>query len=181
MSELSDISTDSAATAGSPTDNTMMHGVTEKTATSSSFSEQVKSTLGFFPFTMGLGTGDKVDTQEEEESNEKFDDFESQVSLNSSTHENEASTNIETGYSYHFGVVRTINKSIDGIEQSREFMTMTNSEVQPGKNTNTRSSITPAGPVADYEETSRQRGKTRVSTTTKLLETKRVTPPLRTP
>ena len=108
MSELSDISTDSAATAGSPTDNTMMDGVTEKTATSSSFSEQVKSTLGFFPFTMGLGTGDRVDTHEEEEGNEKIDEFEPQVSLNSSTHENEASTNIETGYSYHFGVVRTI-------------------------------------------------------------------------
>ena len=91
MSELSDISTDSAATAGSPTDKTMMHGVTEITATSSSFSEQVKSTLGkFFPFTMGLGTGDKIDTKEEEEGNEKFDDFEPQVSLNSSTHENEA-------------------------------------------------------------------------------------------
>ena len=36
---------------------------------------------------MGLGTGDKVDTQEEEEGNEKFDGFEPQVSLNSSTHE----------------------------------------------------------------------------------------------
>ena len=156
MSELSDISTDSAATAGSPTDKTMMHGVTKITATSSSFSEQVKSTLGkFFPFTMGLGTDDKVDTQEEEEGNAKFDDFEPQLSLNSSTHENEASTNMETGYSYNFGVIRTINKSIDGIEQSREFMTMTNSEVQPGKNRNTGSSITPAEPAADYEETSR--------------------------
>ena len=104
---------------------------------------------------MGLGTGDKVDTQEEEEGNKKFDYFEPQVSLNSSTHENEASLNMETGYSYYFGVVRTINKSFDGIEQSGEFMTMTNLEVQPGKNTNTRSSITPAGPVADYEETSK--------------------------
>ena len=138
MSELSDISTENARTAGSPTDNTMMHGVTEKTATSASFSEQVKSTLGkFFPFTMGLGTGDKIDTQEGEEGNEKFDDFEPQVSPNSSTHENEASTNMETGYSYHFGVVRTINTSFDGIEQSREFMTKTILEVQPGKNRNT--------------------------------------------
>ena len=182
MSELSDISTENARTAGSPTDNTMMHGVTEKTATSASFSEQVKSTLGkFFPFTMGLGTGDKIDTQEGEEGNEKFDDFEPQVSPNSSTHENEASTNMETGYSYHFGVVRTINTSFDGIEQSREFMTKTILEVQPGKNRNTGSSITPAEPAADYEETSRQRGKTRVSTTIKLPETNRVTPPLRTP
>ena len=130
---------------------------------------------------MGLGTGDKIDTQEGEEGNEKFDDFEPQVSLNSSTHEKEASTNMETGYSYHFGVVRTINTSFDGKEQSREFMTKTIWEVQPGKNRNTGSSITPAEPAADYEETSRQRGKTRVSTTIKLPETNRVTPPLRTP
>ena len=38
MSELSDISTDIVATRRSPTDNTMMAGVTEKQATSSSFS-----------------------------------------------------------------------------------------------------------------------------------------------
>ena len=35
ISELSDISTENLATTRSPTDNTMMHGVTEKTATSS--------------------------------------------------------------------------------------------------------------------------------------------------
>ena len=40
MSELSDISTENVATTRSPTDNTMMHGVTEKPATSSSFSEK---------------------------------------------------------------------------------------------------------------------------------------------
>ena len=39
MSELSDISTERTATSGSPTDNTMMHGVREKAVTSSSFSE----------------------------------------------------------------------------------------------------------------------------------------------
>ena len=38
-------------------------------------------------------------------------------------------------------------------------MTKTIWEVQPGKNRNTGSSITPAEPAADYEETSRQRGK----------------------
>ena len=65
MSELSDISTENVATTRSPTDNTMMHGVTEKPATSSSFSERVKNTLGnFFPFTMGAGTGDEAETQE---------------------------------------------------------------------------------------------------------------------
>ena len=35
MSELSDISTENVATTRSPTDNTIMHGVTEKPATSS--------------------------------------------------------------------------------------------------------------------------------------------------
>ena len=66
MSELSNISTENMASTRSPTDNTMMHGVTEKLATSSSFSERVKNTLGnFFPFTMGTGTGDEAETQEE--------------------------------------------------------------------------------------------------------------------
>ena len=45
MSELSDISTEIVATRRSPTDNTMMTGVTEKPATSSSFSERVKNTF----------------------------------------------------------------------------------------------------------------------------------------
>ena len=50
MSELSDISTEIVATRRSPSDNTMMHGVTEKTATSSSFSVQVENSLvNFFP------------------------------------------------------------------------------------------------------------------------------------
>ena len=53
MSELSDISNENVATTRSPTGNTMIHGVTEKTATSSSFPEQVKNTLvNFFPFIM---------------------------------------------------------------------------------------------------------------------------------
>ena len=66
----------------------MMHEVTERAATSSSFSERVKNTLGnFFPFTMGAVTGDEIDTHEEEEKNGEVDDFESQVSLNSSIHE----------------------------------------------------------------------------------------------
>ena len=48
---------------------------------------------------MGTGTGDKVDTQEEEVDNGETDEFESDVSLNSSTYENEASLNMETCYS----------------------------------------------------------------------------------
>ena len=46
MSELSDISTEIAATKRSPTDNTMMAGGTEKQTTSSSFSERMMNTLG---------------------------------------------------------------------------------------------------------------------------------------
>ena len=46
---------------------------------------------------MGAVTGDEVDNQEEEEDNEEIDHFEFQVSLNSSTHENDASKNMETG------------------------------------------------------------------------------------
>ena len=65
---------------------------------SSSFSERVKNTLGnIFPFTMGLGTGDEGESQEEEEDNEEQVDFGSRVSLNSSTQENEAYTDRETG------------------------------------------------------------------------------------
>ena len=79
----------------------MMHWVTEKPATSSSFSERVKNTLGkFFPFTMGTGTGDEAETQEEEEDNNDQDDFESQISLNSSTQENGAYTNRERDWLY---------------------------------------------------------------------------------
>ena len=86
MSELSDISTENVTTTRSATDNTMTVGVTEKPATSSSFSERVKNTFGnFFPFTRETGTGDEAETQEEEEDDDEQDEFGSQVSLNSST------------------------------------------------------------------------------------------------
>ena len=98
MSELSDFSTENVASTISPTDNTMMLGVTEKPATSSSFSERVKVTFGnFFPVTMQSGTGDEAETQEEEEDDDEQDDFGSRVSLNSSTQEYDAYTNRETG------------------------------------------------------------------------------------
>ena len=182
MSELSDISTENVATTRSITDDTMMHGVTEKPAASSSFSERVKKTLGnFAPFTMGTGTGDEAETQEEEEDDDEQDDFESQISHNSSTQENDAYTNRETGCTDRFVMVRTISKTTNGSNQSGDFVTMTNSEVKPGKNGNTRLCNPPADPEADYEETSRQRKKTRVSTSTKLPGTDRVTPPLMTP
>ena len=182
MSELSDISTQNGATVRSPTDNTMMHGVTEKPATSSLFSERVKNTLGiFFPFTMGTGTGDEAETQEEEEEYYEQDDFGSQVSLNSTTQENDAYTDRETGSMDQFGVVRTISKTTNGSGQSGDFVTMTNSEMRTGKNRNTGLCNPPADTGVDLEERSRQRIKTRVSTSTKLLGTDRVTPPLVTP
>ena len=69
----------------------MMAGVTEKPATSASFSKRVKNTFGkFFPFTMGTGTVDEGESQEEEGDEDEQVDFGSQVSLNSSTQENEA-------------------------------------------------------------------------------------------
>ena len=119
MSELSDISTENVARKKSPSDNTKMHGGTEKTAMSSSFSERVKNTLGnFFPFTMGKGTGNEAETQEEEEDDDEQDDFVSQSNLKSSTHEIGATTNRATGSSDRIGVVRTINKTVDGSQQS---------------------------------------------------------------
>ena len=98
MSELSDISSENVATTRSPRDNTMMHGVTQKPATFSSFSERVKNTLGnFFPFVMRMGTCDEAETQEKEEDDDDQDHFGSQVSLKSSTQENDANTDRETG------------------------------------------------------------------------------------
>ena len=112
MSELSDISTEIVATRRSPIDNTMMAGVAQKHATSSSFSERVKNTFGnIFPFTMGAGAGDEGESQEEEEDVDEQVEFGSRVSLNSSTQENEANTDGGTGIMDQFGVVRTISKT----------------------------------------------------------------------
>ena len=92
----------------------MMAGVTEKQATSSLFSERVKNTLGnIFPFTMGVGTGDEGESQEEEVDDEEQADFGSQVSLNSSKQENEAYTDRGTGTMDQFGVVRTGRKKTE--------------------------------------------------------------------
>ena len=137
MSELSDISTENVETTRSPSDNTMMHGVTEKPATSCSFLERVKNTLGnFFPLTMGTGTGDEAETQEEEEDEDEQDDFGSQVSVNSSTQENDAYTNRKTGSMDRFGVARTKSKTKNGSDQSGDFVNMTNSEMRTGKKRN---------------------------------------------
>ena len=182
MSELSDISTEIVATRRSPTDNTMMAGVTEKQTTSSSFSERMKNTFGnIFPFTMGVGTGNEGESQEEEEYNEEKVDFGSQVSLNSSTQENEAYTDRETGTMDKFGVVRTISKDANTSGQSRDFASMTNSETRTGENRNIGLGNASADIDVDNEKTSRQRIKARFSTSTKLPGIDRVTPQLVTP
>ena len=182
MSELSDISTEIVATRRSPTDNTMMAGVTEKQATSSSFSERVKNTFGnIFPFTMEVGTGNEGESQEEEEDDEEQADFGSQVSLNSSTHENEPYTDRGTGTMDQFGVVRSISKTTNTSDQSRDFVSMTNLETRTGENRNIGLSNASAAQEVDNEKTSRQRIKARISTSTKLPGIDRVTPPLVTP
>ena len=151
MWELSEISTEIVATKRSPTDNTMMAGVTEKQATSASFSERVKNTLGnIFPFTMGAGTGDEGESQEEEEDDDEQVDLGSRVSLNSSTQGNEA-------------------------------YECENSEMSTGQNRNTGLSNKTADSEVDYEMTSSQRIKARISTSTKLSGIDTVTPPLLTP
>ena len=72
----------------------------------------MKNTFGnIFPFTMGVGTGNEGESQEEEEYDEGQVEFGSQVSLNSSTQENEAYTDRGTGTMDKFGVVRTISKN----------------------------------------------------------------------
>ena len=162
----------------------MMAGVTEKQATSSSFSEKVKNTFGnVFPLPMGAGTGDEGEPQEEEDHDDDDEQIEngSRVSLNSSTQENEAYTDRVTGTMDQFGVVRTISKTTNTSGQSGDFVSMTNSEMRNGENRNTGLSNAPVDPEVDNEKTSRQRIKARVSTSTKLPEIDRVTPPLVTP
>ena len=179
MSELSDISTEIVATRRSPTDNTMMAGVTEKQTRSSSFSERMKNTFGnIFPFTVGVGTGNEGESQEEEEDDEEQVDLGSQVSLNSSIQENEAYTDRETGTMDKFGVVRRISKDTNTSGQSRDFVSMTNSETRTGENRNIGLGIASADPEVYKEKTSRQRIKARISTSTKLPGIDRVTPPL---
>ena len=142
MSELSDISTEIVTTRRSSSDNTMMAGVTEKQATSSSFSERVKNTFGnIFPFT---NIDDEGECQEEKEDDDEQVDFGSRVSLNSSTQENEAYTERGTGTKDQFGLVKTIIKTTNISGQSGVFVTMTNSEKRTGENNNTGKSNAPA-------------------------------------
>ena len=130
---------------------------------------------------MGTGTGDEAETQEEEEDDNGQNDFGSQVSLNSSTQENDAYTDREAGTMDQLGVVRTISKITNKSGQSGDFVNMTNSEKRISKNRNTGLCDAPADPEVDHEKTSRQRIKAQISTSTKLPGIDRVTPPLATP
>ena len=182
MSELSDISTEVVTIRRSPTDNTMLADATEKQTTSSLFTEIMKNTFGnIFPFTMGTGTGNEGESQEEEEDDDEQVDSGSQLSLNSSTQENDPYLGEETGNKDKFGVVRTISKEVSTPGQSRGFAIMTNPEQRDRENRNTELGDVLADPEVDSEKTSRQRIKARISTSTKLPGTDRVTPPLVTP
>ena len=181
MSELSDISTEVTATRRSPTDNTMMASGTGKQTTSSSFSERMKNTFGnIFPFSMGGGAGNDGESQEEEDEEEQGD-FGSQVSLNSSIQESEAHVGRETGTMDKFGVVTTISKEANTPGQSKDFAIRTSSEPQPEESRTRGLGNALADPEIDNDKTSRQRVKARISTSTKLPGTDRVTPPLVTP
>ena len=80
-----------------------------------------------------------------------------------------------------FGVVRTISKDVNTPGQSRGFAIMMNSEPRTGESRNKGLGNALADPEVDNEKTSRQRVKARISTSTKLPGTDRVTPPLVTP
>ena len=67
-----------------------------------------------------------------------------------------------------FSAVRFIKKTIDGVQQSREFMTVTNLDTYSGKTRVIGSGDTLGELEAYYEGPSRQRGTVRVSTSTKL-------------
>ena len=181
MSELSDISTEVAATRRSPTDNTMMAGGTGKQTTSSSFSERMKNTFGnIFPFSMGGGAGNDGGSQEEEDEEEQGD-FGSQVSLNSSIQESEVYVGRETGTMDKFCVVTTISKEANTPGQSKDFAIRTSSEPQPGESRTRGLGNALVDPEVDNEKTLKQRVKARISTSTKLPGTDRVTPSLVTP
>ena len=80
-----------------------------------------------------------------------------------------------------FGVVRTISKDTNTSDQSRDFVSMTNSKTRFGENRNIGIGNASADPEVDNEKTLRQRIKARISTSTKLPGIDRVTPPLVTP
>ena len=69
-------------------------------------------------------------------------------------------------------MVRLLNKTIDASHQSREIVTIANSEVKSGDSRNMGPRKSTMEPDADYEETTRQGDKTRISTSTKVPGTR---------
>ena len=95
-----------------------------------------------------------IETRSQKASEEKGARLEVEIHPNPSLDENEPGRGKEqNGNSDRFGAVRTINKTFDGMQRSREFMTMTYSEKQSGQDRKTE--ITPAEPEVDYEGTER--------------------------
>ena len=111
----------------------------------------------------GTGTGNEGESQEEEEDDDDQVDFGSRVSLNSSTQENEAYAERETGTNYKFGVVRTIIKDTNTPGQSRDFVSITNSEIRTKQNRKAGLSNATADPEVDNAMTSSPRIKARIS------------------
>ena len=77
--------------------------------------------------------------------------------------------------------MRTISKDANTPGQSRDFVSMTNSEIRTGQNRNTGLNNATADPEVDNKMISSQRIKARISTGTKLPGIDRMTPSLVTP
>ena len=80
-----------------------------------------------------------------------------------------------------FGVVTTISKEANTPGQSKDFAIRASSEPQPGENKTRGLGNALIDPEINKEKTLKQRVKARISTSTKLPGTDRVTPPLVTP
>ena len=80
-----------------------------------------------------------------------------------------------------FGVVTTISKEANTLGQSKDFAIRTSSEPQRGESRTRGLGNALVDPEIDNEKTLKQRVKARISTSTKLPGTDRVTPPLVTP
>ena len=78
-------------------------------------------------------------------------------------------------------MVRTISKDTNTSAQSKDFVNMTNSETRAGENRNIGLGNASAEPEVADEKLLRQKIKARISTSTKLSGTDKVTPPLVTP
>ena len=86
---------------------------------------------------MGAEAGDETNTREEGDDKEEVDDLGSQLSFNSSTHENEMPVKMEGGISDQFGIVRSFNMATNGMQDSSELSTTANSSTHAKANKST--------------------------------------------